>query len=457
MSEAIEWEAVGDAPDGDAPGANADDEVAETTVDDAAVVEPEASIQTGRYTVGLGVAMVAGVLGGVLGNPTMVAASTVGLAFAVYGYATRPPELAVTVDREVSDRSPLPGETVEVRVTVENHGDRAVADLRVADAVPEGFEVVEGTPSLSARLDAGEVERYEYAVRARRGEYVLGPTVVTARNVSGGEERRRELDDAVEISVRAGPRSVPLSEGTVAHTGRIDTDEGGAGIEFHSTRQYHPNDPMNRIDWNRYASTNELTTVNYRREQSAVVVVLVDVRSSVAVRRSPTEPDAVELGRYAGGRLVDSLLDHNDRVGVGLYGEGTLLEPAQRRGQALRAERLLDGGADAVDGGVVTTRGGRGVSFFRDHVSPEAQFVIVSPLVDDDPVEAATRLGAHGHAVTVLSPDVTTDETAGSAVSRVERARRIHDLRGSGVRVQEWSPDEPLFTTMSRAAERWSA
>jgi hypothetical protein len=81
--------------------------------------------------------------------------------------------------------------------------------------------------------------------------------------------------------------------------------------------------------------------------------------------------------------------------------------------------------------------------------------VVVTPLVDDRVVDSATRLAAQGHSVTVLSPDVTTGETPGSAVSRIERERRIHHLRGRGLRVQEWSPDEPLYTTMARAEARW--
>jgi uncharacterized protein (DUF58 family) len=415
-------------------------------------------IPTGRWEVGLSAALVSGAVGMIAGNPTLMMASTIGLGYAAYGYATRPPSLEIALEREVSERSPLPGETVEVRVTVENVGDRRIPDLRVLDDVPDEFELVDGAPGFSAALEPEETATYGYSFCARRGEYTLGPTVVVSRNVSGGEERRRELANAFPMTVEAGPRSVPVTEKTVSHTGRVETDDGGHGLEFHSTRRYHPSDPKNRIDWNRFASTNELTTINYREEQTAVVMVVADVRNENEVTREPGQPDAVELVTYASERLVDSLLDHNDRVGVALYDEEAYLKPGQGRAQSLRASRFLREGRARDDPHVVTSSGLRfgGESFVRKHLRPEAQVVLVTPLLDDDPVELVTRLEAHGYPVTVLAPDVTDPNTPGGTVARVERTHRLHDLRETGVRVVEWSPDEPLYTTVSRAERRWS-
>lgn len=451
MSTGIEWESLpGEEVEPPAP-----DEEDEPTGNRE---EFEDRIDTGRWQVGLTAALVAGALGMFTRTPTLVIASTVGLAFAAYGFATRPPSLKVALDRRISESAPLPGEDVRVRITVENAGERVIPDLRVLDDVPEEFELVSGTPGYSGTLEPGDTDTYEYTVRARRGDHVLGPTRVVTRNLSGEEERRRELPNEVEMAVEAGSRTVPLQEKTIPHTGRIDTDQGGEGLEFHSTRQYQSSDPMNRIDWNRFARTNELTTINYREEQTAVVSVMVDVRSTVQVHRGPREPDSVELGKYAAERLVESLLDHNDRVGVALFGDGAYLQPALGRDQALRARRLLREGREGSeeDPHVVTTYKRRNVSFFRKHMRPEVQVMFVTPLVDDDPLEVVTRLEAHGHPVTVLTPDVTSTDSPGGTVSRVERAHRVHELRESGVRVLEWSPDEPLYTTMARAQRRWS-
>lgn len=427
---------------------------AETEADDRAE-----HVDTGRWGIGLPIALVAGTVGLVVsgpGAPAAFATAIVGLAYAAYGYATRPPAPAVVVDRAVTDTAPLPGGAVTVALTVENVSDRAVADLRVLDRVPDDLELAEGSPTYSTTLAPGETDRLEYTLRARRGDHEVGPATLVMRNVSGSEEFRRELRDEVELSVRASPDGVPLDEQTTQHTGRVDTDEAGPGIQFHSTRQYHSGDPMRRIDWNRYARTGELTTVDYNEERAAVVVVLVDVRSAAALARTPGEPDGVELCEYAAEQVADTLLDRNDRVGVALYGDGSYLPPNIGRVQSLRVQELFREGPEELHGDLIDVGYGRRVRSFRKRLPSEAQVILVSPLADDAPLGAVTELEAHGHPTRVVTPDVTAPDSVGGTVARVERAERVGDLRESGVDVLEWSPDEPLHTAITRAERRWS-
>jgi uncharacterized protein (DUF58 family) len=446
-----------DVFDGPLPG---DPARTRTTVDPAEATDDRAEhADTGRWGIGLPMALVAGTAGLVSsgpGTPVAFAAAVVGLAYAAYGYATRPPAPAVVVDRAVTDTAPLPGSAVSVALTVENVSDRAVADLRLVDRVPDDL-AVEGAPTFATTLQPGETDRLEYTVRARRGDHDLGPATLVLRNVSGSEEYRRQLRDSVTLSARASPDGVSLGEQTTQHTGRVDTDQAGPGIEFHSTRQYYRGDPMRRIDWNRYASTGELTTVDYSEERAAVVVVFVDVRSAAALARDADEPDGVELCEYAAEQIASTLLDRNDRVGVALYGEGSYLAPDIGRAQNLRIQQLLREGPAALHGNSLVTVGyGRRVSTFRKRLPPEAQVVLVSPLIDDAPTEAVTELEAHGHPTRVVTPDVTAPDSVGGTVARVERADRVGDMREAGVDVVEWSPDEPLYTAITRAERRWS-
>lgn len=446
--------------DGPLPGDPARRQTAVDAGEDTESDDRAEHAATGRWGIGLPIAMVAGTVGLVAsgpGTPVAFATAVVGLAYAAYGYATRPPAPAVVVDRAVTDTAPLPGGDVSVALTVENVSDRAVADLRVLDRVPDDLAIVDGSPTHSTTLQPGETDRLEYTLRARRGDHEIGPATLVIRNVSGSEEYRRELRDSVELSVRASPDGVPLDEQTTQHTGRVDTDQAGPGIEFHSTRQYYPGDPMRRIDWNRYASTGELTTVDYNEERAAVVVVLVDVRSAAALARDDDEPDGVELCEYAAEQIAGTLLDRNDRVGVALYGEGSYLPPNIGRAQDLRIQQLLREGPATLDGNSLVDVGyGRRVSSFRKRLPSEAQVILVSPLVDDAPTEAVTELEAHGHPTRVVTPDVTAPDSVGGTVARVERAERVSDMRESGVDVLEWSPDEPLYTAITRAKRRWS-
>lgn len=106
--------------------------------------------------------------------------------------------------------------------------------------------------------------------------------------------------------------------------------------------------------------------------------------------------------------------------------------------------------------GRATTDGGRATDWLRDHVPAGAQVVFVTPLLDAVATNAVTQLEAHGHALTVVSPAVTSPETPGGVFTHLERARRLHDLRGDDrVRVVDWSLGESLQAAVSRDSAGW--
>lgn len=475
-----------------------------------------------RWDVGLAAALSAGLLGVATGSATVIAAGVVGLAFAAYGYATRPPEATVRVAREVADDAPAPGSDVDVTVTVRNASDGPLAELRVVDEPPEDLPVVEGTPALCTSLGAGETTSFEYTVRSRRGTHEFGDASVLVRNVSGTVERRRSVELPSALTCRTGLDELPLSAQTTPYAGRVDADAPGEGVAFHSTRQFRPADPLHRIDWNRFAKDGELTTVQFQETRAATVVVLVDVRDEVRVARRAGEHDAVEYCTFAAARVAGVQLSASNRVGAALYGRTEYLRPAVGTDQRLRlreflregvdvAERNGDGpfdtdatlfenveerarpwttagdGTPAADGGRIPSgrggrpRGGAGGRWAPDdddddpprdsrtrsppsdwslawllrRLPDRAQVVFCTPLLDDRSARTARRLDAQGHEVTVVSPDVTTDETPGGLLTRVERRDRLRQLR-STLRLVEWQPAEALATAVARSNGGWS-
>ncbi|WP_435346502.1 DUF58 domain-containing protein [Haloarchaeobius sp. HRN-SO-5] len=436
---------------------------------------------TGRWNVGLTVALVTGAVGLFAQNAAVFTAAAVGLTYAAYGYVTRPPPVDVEVDREVSETSPMPGSDVDVTVTVRNASDRPLADVRVVDGVPETLGVVDGSPRHMTGLQPDETESFEYTVRARRGVHEFGDATVVTRNVSGSVECRETVSVGSRVSCHALVDSLPLSDQTIPYPGRVDTDATGEGIEFHSIRKYHHSDPMNRIDWKRFARTGELRTVEFRKDQAATVVVVVDTRYESRVSRRPQEPDAVELATYAAGRICGHLLDDGNRVGLARYGSSfAYLRPGTGDEQAARIRENLsvhaatsipvgDDGPDAGghtpaagddgsagDGRPTATDGGWRIDWLRRRIPNGAQVVFVSPLLDDGPLHALRRLRAAGHSLRVVSPNVTSTESPGSTIERVQRDSRLSLLRGRTTKVIEWSPDEPLFAAIERATRRWS-
>ncbi|WP_267643660.1 DUF58 domain-containing protein [Haloarchaeobius amylolyticus] len=452
------------------------------------------TVDTGRWNVGLTAALVMGALGLFTKNTTLFLAAAIGLSYAAYGYATRPPSLDLAVERSLSTTSPMPGEDVEVTVTVRNESDSPVADVRVVDGVPDTLGVVSGAPRHLTSLLPGEEETFTYTIKARRGVHEFEQATLVTRNISGATKAETAVDLPDRISCRAGIDDVPLGNRTISYTGRIETDTGGEGTEFYQVRKYQRSDPMNRIDWKRFARTGELRTVEFRESRAASVVVVVDTRYESRISRRPEEPDGVELSMYAAGRLCGALLNDGNRVGLARYG-GTFdyLEPGTGDEQAVRIRKNLslaasttipvadgadadanataddDGGADSWQGEAPTPEdtdgpapkptpdGGWRVDWLRRRIPNEAQVVFVTPMMDDGPFETLRRLRAAGHEVRVVSPDVTSDESAGSKLESIRRDTRLRTLRGRKTKVIEWSPDQPLFAAIEMAMRRWSA
>jgi uncharacterized protein (DUF58 family) len=246
---------------------------------------------------------------------------------------------------------------------------------------------------------------------------------------------------------------------TTPFTGRVETTDGGEGVEFHALREYRPGDSLSRIDWHRTARTGELATILYRQERSASVMLVMDLREAAYVRPDEEGLHAADRGVEAASQVFSALLESGERVGLAsVAAEDLWLRPGTGNEHWARARDLFTT-HPALTSTVpekrtpVTLQ----VRQLRKRLSPNTQVVLFSPLCDDGVVRGARLLEAHGHLVTVISPDPTADRTPGQRLARTERAARMADLRRTGIRVIDWSPDEHLATVIDRASRRWSA
>lgn len=435
-------------------------------------------------------------LGVLFASPLLLAATAVPLGFVVYGaLSTVPGDAAVRIERRFDDATPAPGERVTVRLAVENAGDATLSDLRVVDGVPEELAVVGGSPRTAASLRAGESVERTYTVVARRGEYGFEDPVVRVRSLSGsvvhtavvpaaGEERLASVNPLAEA---------PMGHTTLLRAGTHPTDSGGDGIEFRSTREYRPGDPISRIHWRQYAKTRELTTVSFREERAVRTVIVADARPVGRVTPHRGSPTGTELCGYAAARLYNALtaadvttsvaavgLDAADGVpGTGdlawADGEADDAEALARRvfdavqtaptasadrsdsGSTAGTEqpgarsdrsggtRKRDGRRPATDGGSARTR--RALARFP----PTAQVVFVTPLLDDWPVEFVRTVRERGYPVTVVSPDVTGSGSLGNAVLGMERADRLREVAAAGGTTIGWQPAEPIDVALTES------
>ena len=442
-------------------------------------------------------AVVAAALGAIGREPVLLVGAAVPLAYLVYGSLSTLPAPRVEIERRVSDAEPIPGDEVTVRLTVRNAGDRILPDVRVVDGVPDALAVVDGSPRACVALRPGDETTVEYAVRARRGTHDFDRPALRVRSLAGASVRTEPaaVDGDGTVRCRLFLEEFPLSERTIQYVGPTRTPTGGSGVEFHATREYRPGDPINRIDWRRLARTGDLTTVEFRESRAATVVLLLDDREAAAVAPGPGSSTALELSAYAARRALTVLLGDGNRVGVGTLADPDLwADPGADAMARHRAERVLDavterdeepaveadaergesdgdgrdddGGAagDATDGDAETD-GRRAVADggeaeeavesslrrIRQRLTGREQVVLLSPAVDETPLEVVRTLRADGHAVTVVSPDPTADGTPGGRIARIRRGLWHRRMQTAGARVVDWAEDAPLGIALADA------
>lgn len=457
------------------------------TVEPASGTDRPSSVRwTGRWRGIAAVALLAVAIGVLAKRPSLLLTGALAGAYTAYPRLTATPDPDLSIRRELDPASPADGERVSVRTTITNEGDAALADLRIVDGTPAMLSVSDGSPRRATALLPGDEATIRYELRARPGRHVFQPATVLCRDASGSVEVERSLTAASSFECEAEIPTVPLRAQSGHHPGPLVTDDGGEGVEFYSVEEYRRGDPANRIDWRRYARTGELTSMAFRTERLAEVVVCVDARPASYRAADETEPHAVALGVDAADRIGDALFDANHRVGLAGFGRGVSVLPTRAgRDHASRFHRRLATdpafGLDPPEtartvereGGTAPSRpvtgdgptgGGAGtdetepldtqLSRIRGEFGANTQVVLISPLCDDEASRIAQRFESGGTAVTVVSPDVTAAETAGGRLARLERAQRLSALRNAGIPVVDWTPSQPLGAAMTAIVER---
>lgn len=404
-------------------------------------------------------AMAALGLGLVLSRPSLLLASVVVVAYAAAARSATAPDPELVVDRDVDAEAPDPGDVVPVTTTVTNEGG-TLLDLRLFDGVPEELAVTGGVARACVALRPGSAVTMEYAVTAEGGEHTWGPVTAVARDASGAREREVEVP-APATTVTSVPRlesagEFPLRALTTPHTGQVTSREPGAGVEFHSLREYRPGDPMGHVDWNNLARTGELATREFHAERMAAVVLLFDVRPAAYVGRPDLEGNAVAYSLAGGRRLFGRLLDDNNQVGLaGIGAEICWLAPGMGREHRTRAEQFLATTPELSRTPPEGTFLPSSLLDLRSRLRGERQVIWFSPVVDRYGVEIPRRLESAGHAVTVVSPDLTDDGTPGRRLAAADRRLRLDELRGTGMRVVDWRPPAALDVALVRAERGW--
>ncbi|MXR52746.1 DUF58 domain-containing protein [Halovenus sp. WSH3] len=391
------------------------------------------------YTV---TALVVSGVGVLASAPGFVLLGTVGLALAATAKYSQP-DPSVTLTRSVETAAPDPGEEMTVTVTVENDGDRTLADLRVIDGVPPGLTVVDGSPRFASALRPGKTATFDYTVTAVDGHHEFEPAVVIASDFVGVTERIESVAESTTVSCgfeRTGAPELEPSELT-ALSGRHAGAQTGSGVEFETLREYRHGDPPARIDWRRRAKTGELATIEFVEPARSRTILMVDDRPPAYVAPAAGAIPAPRTGAEMAFGVGTRLLDDGQPVGLATA-TGTEWRPPRAGEKQYATLRRALADPDCV--GWTAPDGCRSieetVAWLSARTARSVQVVVVSPLADDGSVELCRRLQATGRGVCVLSPADADSETTGAAYARLQRWRRRSTLRSAGIPVELGEP-----------------
>lgn len=416
------------------------------------------SERTLRWRGGVAATILLAVAGLAEQDGTLLLSAMIPLGYVAYGMLSSvevPEELVA--ERTIAPTPAAPGQPVRMTLTVSNESNRTLSDFRVVDDVPEALAVMKGTPRAGMPLGPRETCTVEYVVVARRGTHGFGRPRLRLRGPGAGAVATTELDERgdVELVCRLDADAPPIGDTGNTFVGRLTDDQPGEGIEFHSTREYRVGDPASRIDWRQYAKHGTLATVNYERQVSATVVLVLDAREANRVVAGPGRPTAVELSAYAATQAMTDLLRGGHDVAaavIGLDGPGPAalhwLPASSGSDQRVRALDLFRAGADGdTDAPDVEAQAQKIAAL----TSPGAQIVLVSPLLDEKPVSAVETWRASDYQQVVLSPDVLSGNTVSGQFEQVRRRTRLARCQALGARTIDWRRGTPLALVVDYA------
>ncbi len=422
-------------------------------------------------------------LGLLYGSPAVLAGAVVPLAYVTYAAVSAlPTTVSLQIRRRVVADQITPGDTVPVRLTVENTGRSVLPDLRVVDGVPETLGVADGSPRAAVSLRPGETATLSYAVTARRGRYGFDEPRVRVRSLAGSSAATLSVPATGAAAVETSPpaTAVAVDRAAPLRVGQATADSGGEGLEFHSTREYRPGDPRSRVDWRQFAKRRELVTTQFREERAGRAVVVVDVRPPTRRSGTAAAPTGGTYAAYAAEAAVERLRADGDDVSLAVLGvdDREVSTPVATAGDAVwiddvtanrRRTRAVFAAASAAAGNRETVSRNTGV---YDQTPPrgtdaaaatlvarcpaDAQVILVSPFPDAVPAVYARRFRVAGYAVAAVAPDHTGGlggEGLGRRAAAIGRRLHLREVRPLCRTVIDWPGDRPLGLAVARAID----
>jgi len=228
----------------------------------------------------------------------------------------------VTYKRRFHYNRGFPGETVELRLEIENQKILPISWLRIDDLwskevapVDENFLIPSHLPSLGYFVNVFSLRWYEKTRRTyelllrKRGLYTIGPARLASGDIFGFHEQTREEEREEYLTVF--PILAPL-DGTKLETRDPFGDRRTQQRLFEDPNQpmgirdYQPEDGFRRIHWQATARIGKLQSKMYQPASGRVMVLCLNVAT---------------MPRYWEG-VFPALMEHLVSVAAALVDQG---------------------------------------------------------------------------------------------------------------------------------------
>jgi uncharacterized protein (DUF58 family) len=373
------------------------------------------------------------------------------LAYLAVGVLRSPGQIQLQARRSVAITGSDQVAQISMRISLSNVGETLPA-LTLSDPIPAGTLQIAGESGRRVGLPAGGLVELAYTLQTPRGSYTWETVHLQASDPFELVVRELDLPGQAEVCVapsRMKLRHIPLRpRSTHLSTGSLPARRAGSGTEFWGVREYHPGDPLRRLNARLQARhPGRMYTNEFEREEIVTVGLILDGRLLTDVNNG--EDSLFEHSARAAASLAESLLREGNRVGLVVCGE-RLIRLAPGYGKA-QLHHILTALARARTGTEATLEG---LKYLPMRLFPSrSQLIMISPLASGD-LPAYTRLRAAGYPLLLLSPDpvlyaspLTGTDRASALAARaasLERRLQLSQLARLGVLVVDWPVSQPL-------------
>ena len=364
--------------------------------------------------------------------------------------------------REVSRTQFEDWTEIAMEIALQNNGQETVF-AHIYDPLQTGMKFTNGEREQFLCLEPGEKATTTYTFQAMRGSFAWKNLNTVVSDALGLVETRYMLPAEGDMQVKPRMRRfkpIQMHPNSTLHSpGSIPAKLGGSGTDFWGVREYHPGDPLRRLDWRQTARhPYQFFTKEFEQEEIAEIGLILDGRHKVDLHVG--SDSLFEHCLEATASLAEMFLHQGHRLSLLVYG-GTMLQAFPGYGK-IQLHRIMDCLARVrigSDNRLLDNLEYLPIRMFPSH----ALIILISPLSSSD-WSLFPRLRAQGYQVLLICPDAigfgepswAQDEHTHMAIraARIEHQLKLRAIAQLQVSVIDWQVEKPLAPLLRAVLSR---